>query len=377
VTDSLEVEFDPQIFERQSVGGISRHFADLISALDSNQGLGVECRISMRSTTNAYLRRPGGGRIVSLPNRPGMARLSNLINATVRTGLPDVVHHTFYAERYLERWQGATRVSTVHDMIPEAMPELFPEGNPHAGKDAYLQASDLIIAVSETTRDELHRLRPGLETPVIVIHEAADAIFSPGVSLVPDSNPALLYVGGRTGYKQFPVLLQAIARLRRSGMHVPLLCVGGPFTTAEAQLISRLDLAGVVRQASVSDRELAASYRQATALVATAAAEGFGLPVVEAMQSGCPVILPRASVFPETAGEAAMYYESGDPLSLAETIARLLTSPELRTETARLGLERATAYSWRRTAELTAAAYRSVAGGRAGHSGAAQGVCPP
>ena len=108
----LIVDFDRQIFDRQVVGGISRHFADLISALDADSSLGIRPRVAVRATTNAYLRRPGGRPLVRLPDRPGMSRISAMLNRAAKTHEADVLHHTFYDERWLDRRTQAVRVTT-------------------------------------------------------------------------------------------------------------------------------------------------------------------------------------------------------------------------------------------------------------------------
>jgi len=240
MSSPLVVDFDRQIFDRQVVGGISRYFADLIGALDADRGLGVEPRVCVRATQNRYLRLPEGKPLLRLPDRRGVNRVADMVNRRCRAGTADLVHHTYYDPRWLDRLSDSVRVTTVHDMIPEALPELFAAGNPHSGKDAYLQASQLVVAVSETTRSELMRLRPSLAATVVVIPEAADPVFSPrALAKTCDLPPAtLLYVGGRSGYKRFHLAPLALAEVRRAGIDAVLYCVGGgDFTAAERAFI--------------------------------------------------------------------------------------------------------------------------------------------
>jgi glycosyltransferase involved in cell wall biosynthesis len=115
-----------------------------------------------------------------------------------------------------------------------------------------------------------------------------------------------------------------------------------------------------VVQASVSDAALPTVYKEAEMFVFPSEYEGFGLPILESFACGCPVIASRASCFPEVGGEAMEYFDPYAPEDIAQAMARVLLSPTRADALRRLGSDRAKAYSWQRTAELTAAAYNRL-----------------
>ncbi len=108
---------------------------------------------------------------------------------------------------------------------------------------------------------------------------------------------------------------------------------------------------------------LACLYSGCEAFVFPSLYEGFGLPVLEAMQCGAPVITSNVTALPEVAGDAALLVDPTDPEAIAQAIRRVLTDPELRAELRARGLRRAQQFSWARTARLTAEAYRFAFGG--------------
>jgi alpha-1,3-rhamnosyl/mannosyltransferase len=110
----------------------------------------------------------------------------------------------------------------------------------------------------------------------------------------------------------------------------------------------------------VSEEELIALYNRASAFVFPSRYEGFGLPILEAMACGCPVICSNTTSLPEVAGDAALLIDPQDPVALAEAIATILTDQERRTRLGLAGIQRAGAFTWTRTAEQTLAVYREV-----------------
>ncbi len=171
--------------------------------------------------------------------------------------------------------------------------------------------------------------------------------------------PLILSVSARRPHKNLPRLLEAFARLEADP--APLLVLPGYPTSFEGELEReawRLGIADRVRFLGwVSDDDLEGLYRVALCFVFPSLAEGFGIPVLEAMERGLPVACSNASSLPEVAGDAARYFDPLDEGDIAAAIGELLESPDLREELASAGRQRAALFSWERTARETAQSY--------------------
>ncbi len=353
MSDRLRVQYDAQIFERQVHGGISRYFSELLRESYSQAdraSVDIGALFVKTDRARAVSRR----RLRPWPTRCGrLAAAANRVYARVRR--PDVVHSTYYDPAFLSLAVRGKHVVTVHDMIPEDFPGLFGNSDPHAGKAAYLRAADAVVCVSEYTRSRLLAHMPDLGVPITVIHEAA-APLPPPAGATPATD--VLYVGRRDGYKNFDALLQAMSLLKGVGVQVSLLAVGaGRWTAPEKERLVELDIHGQSTQRQLNDGELHAAYRSAKALVVPSLAEGFGLPVVEAMTSGCPCLLSDAGSLPEIGADAAAYFVSSRPEQLAQTLDRLLHDPAQRELLIARGRQRAADFSWRKAYAQTLEVY--------------------
>jgi glycosyltransferase involved in cell wall biosynthesis len=160
-----------------------------------------------------------------------------------------------------------------------------------------------------------------------------------------------------------PALLHAFARLRAGFPSLTLAIAGRPtWKFAEIpRTLGDLNLGAAVRFTGyVDDTDLPALYGGAAAFCFPSLYEGFGLPVLEAMACGTPVVCSNTSSLPEVAGDAALLVDPHDPAALADALARILGERALAEDLRRRGLARAAAYSWDRTAALTAAVYQKV-----------------
>lgn len=364
----LHVTYDDRLFTFQRRGGPARYFSELIAEFRSAPELGIEVKTPFTFVETEYLLRADKRyRRLPLPESTFRMQAARAVNRVRRgPGLkrPEILHHTQYSSAGL-RMPAAVRICTVYDMIPELFPEIF-EGRgpiPHRQKAAYVHACDAIACISESTKADVLAHYGDLDKPVVVTPLGADSRF---FAATPDRREPpgfVLFVGTRDFYKNFDVLLRALARITEDGVAPRLLCVGPALTPTEQERIASLGLEALVSQRAASDAELPGLYAAAMCLVFPSRYEGFGLPTVEAFAAGCPVVLADMVCAVEIGGDAAQYFEPDDDEALATIIARLAADATSRDPWIAAGRLRARDYTWRRTAETTAALYRDVARG--------------
>jgi glycosyltransferase involved in cell wall biosynthesis len=222
-----------------------------------------------------------------------------------------------------------------------------------------------VIAVSRYMRDVIARAYDVPADGIDVVWEAANPRLSdgarpPGAGVAPQAAPGpyLLAFGGITPNKNLERLLRAFALARtRHGLSQGLVVVGRLPSSLRPE-----DTAGVTVTGYLDEPELAAVLGKADALVFPSIYEGFGLPVLEAMTAGVPVICSDATAIPEVAGDAAVYFDPLNIEDIASKMALVARAPVLRADLAARGRVRAATFSWERAARETLAIYRRAAG---------------
>jgi glycosyltransferase involved in cell wall biosynthesis len=230
----------------------------------------------------------------------------------------------------------------------------------------------MIIAPSEWTRREITSRLGIRDERIRVIYEAAREEMRPRL---PEEcrgvlerhgvrRPYLLYVGTIEPRKNLATLIRAYEELRRATRHRPqlVLCGGRGWLDEEVfRLVEEMRLQDVVRfTGDVEDGDLPALYSAAEVFVYPSLYEGFGLPPLEAMACGSPVVVSNTSSLPEVVGEAGLMVGPREARELASVLARLLDDPPLRQRLSRAGLERAARFSWERAACETQAVYEEA-----------------
>jgi glycosyltransferase involved in cell wall biosynthesis len=366
----MRIAYDQGIFEKQRHGGISRYFAELVRNLGQRDS--IEPTIISPIYINQYLLRPGVKERVRGAFFPfrfrGEAKVAQALNKPL---LPlywsgrdfDIVHETYYSQ--VCQGRGRVRVVTIYDMIHELFPQDFPNSaQVTAAKQAAVRRADHIICISETTRQDAIRLLGIAPQRSSVIYLGC-SLDTPAAPPEPEATPApcILYVGVRSGYKNFLVLLEAFAAAKSLPRTVDLVAFGGrPFSPEERLRIEELGVAGRVRQMSGSDRLLDAHYRAALAFVYPSRYEGFGIPPLEAMAVGCPVACSDAGSIREVVGDAGAYFEPDDVQGLRAILERLAEDQAYAAELRAKGFAQIQKYSWERCAEETLQLYKRLLG---------------
>jgi len=295
----------------------------------------------------------------------------------------DIYHIFDHSYAHVGRWLDRRRtIVTVHDLYPW---HLLTAGGRSARVCvrnaalrwvlAALREAAHVIADSEFTKSELvQRLGypadritvvplGGDHVPVRSVSESERAALRDQLD-IPRGARFVLHVGSCDERKNIPTLLHAFSRLRALiSEDLWLVQVGGRFTPAHREMMRRLGIASYVRQLSgLSWERLASVYHMAALLLFPSTYEGFGLPVLEAMRLGTPVVALAAGAVPEVIGDAGVLVWDDDAMALAEAAARVLEDARVREEIVRKARHRARAFTWERTARRVLDVYRALAG---------------
>jgi glycosyltransferase involved in cell wall biosynthesis len=288
---------------------------------------------------------------------------------------PDVYHAPHYV---LPLAVACRSVVTIHDTIHLKFPQYLPNRGAYAYARSLMWAatkrSDRILTVSESSkRDIIHYFNIDPEK-IVVVYNALDERFT--TEPAPEEiarvrerfqldHGFVLYVGNIKPHKNLVRLIEAFEALRREGFEeLKLLIIGDEISKWPAlrRAVHRLKLHKHVRFLGFqSDETLASLYRLAAVFVFPSLYEGFGLPPLEAMASGTPVVTSNVSSLPEVAGDAAVLVDPYDATAIKEGIQRVLTDPALRDDLRRKGLQRAREFSWERSVARTREIYVEAA----------------
>lgn len=271
-------------------------------------------------------------------------------------------------------------VVTVHDLAWARFPETYDPADLRMQTEVVprsLRRAAHIITVSQSTARDLVETLDVPADKITAIPLGVSPSFSPdGPALSPDAFPGAerlaggyllhLATGGPHPRKNVGLLLAAYARLRADQPAPPLVVAGDVASERGRALLDKaadLGLAeDVIFPGQVSETVLPALYRSATILAYASSYEGFGLPILEAMASGLPVITSNRSSMPEVAGDAAILIDPENAEDLTAALARALRDDALRRDLAQRGLARSREFTWERTARDTVAVYQRIGG---------------
>ncbi|MFA5403433.1 MAG: glycosyltransferase family 1 protein [Ignavibacteria bacterium] len=363
----MKVLYDYEIFLIQKYGGATRYFYEIISRLVQMNELEIILymghhinKYELEKFEDKYLKFYGK-RIRHIPKTKLILQKLHkpIFESFRRKNEYNVFHHTYFAD--YKKKNGTKDIITVHDFTHEKFPDNF------SGLDKTIKAkakaiknADGIICVSNTTKNDLLNLYKIPEEKIRVIYHGNSLNYEVKEKAFFEK-PYLLYVGDRRAYKNFNLVLSAFNNSDLIRNNFCLLCFGGgKFKKKEKDVIYKYGLGEKVFQTEGSDKELANAYKYANAFIYPSLYEGFGIPLLEAMHYGCPIVASDSSCFPEIAGDAAMYFNPKSVEDLILKIENVINNKEIRNQLIKNGYEREKLFGWEKCATLTFEFYKNI-----------------
>ena len=376
----VKVIYDHQIFIQQQFGGISRCFVELYRHMPES----CKATIAVHECENDYARELDGVKpmgyqydhFITTRHFPGKGHLHlwldylkkqkyypdynmNYSLYLLKRGKFDVFHPTYFDDYFLPYLNGKPFVLTIHDMIPELYPQYFARDDFQiVMRKKLAPLASAIVAVSENTKQDVIRI---LGIPEEKIHVVYHGCSFPTTGTEPIySFPYILFVGERGLYKNFVQFVRSMEPMMKKYKDLYVVCTGRPFNQEEIAFLQENGVEDRFLHCMVkTDEELYSLYHHALGFVYPSEYEGFGIPILEAYQADCPVILNRASCFPEIAGDAALYFSGEEELTAQ--IERLLSmSADDRNALLAKQKDRLSRYSWEKSARQMAEIYQSL-----------------
>ena len=376
----LKVVFDHQVFALQKYGGISRCFVELHKHMPDS----CTTTIAVHESDNIYVRefdgvKPSGYQFehfISKTNFRGKSRLhrwfdhlkchryypdynQNYSIELLKDGQYDVFHPTYFDDYFLPYLNGKPFVLTIHDMIPELYPQYFERNDAQiVMRKKLAPLASAIIAVSENTKRDVIKILGVPEEKIHVVYHGCSFPSTGSQSLYPF--PYILFVGERGLYKNFSLFVRSVTPVLEKHKDIAVICTGKPFSQKEQELLRDYGVGDRFYHHWVeTDSDLYSLYHYAQCFVYPSEYEGFGIPILEAYQAECPVILNHASCFPEIAGDSALYFTNEEELT-AQIEHLLDMSSNERDTLLSQQKERLAMYSWGKSARQLATIYQSL-----------------
>ncbi len=364
----MKVKYDYQIFGTQKYGGISKYFFYLAKELNKTEN---EAKIIAPLYVSNIIKDAKFvfGKFIHTESRL-ILRFIKYLNMIIDLILfsfkkYDISHKTYYSVISDSTTpKNSKKIITVFDMTHEVYPNYFKDSAKLSKyKKITCEQAHKIICISNSTKKDLIKYFGVDEKKINVIYLGVDSsIFK--ISKKKNQMPLLpekfiLYVGNRNGYKNFKLLLKMFKKNKVIRDEFKLIIFGGEKASlTEKKEINNANLENNLIFLNGDDYFLSYLYNNATVLVYTSVYEGFGLPLIEAMACGCPVIAYNKSSIPEVLGNSGiLLQDENDDAELSNSIYKLNNNKNFRTEVINLGLERAKEFSWKKCALQTLKVY--------------------
>ena len=369
----LKVLVDGIVYGMQKHGGVSRCFTEVLASMaavcpEVRIILHLPVRYRSKPLERTHIRLVHDLRL--WPQRLQSVFANQLHKLGRRKAMrhkPDIFHSTYYTMPYDPKLPS---VVTVHDMIHERFPALLGASAFPLEKRRIIEAADAVIAVSETTKRDLLKYIPIGEEKITVTHHAPNPLFThPAkdeeierfLAAHKLKRPYWLCVGDRNGYKNFGTVVRALPGVLPE-VDGQILAIGGDSRLLpwEMDFVVRHRMEKRIKiLQDIDDDQLRLAYNAASGLVLPSLAEGFGIPIVEAMAAGTPVMCSDIPIFREVAGQAAVFFDPHNANEVAQRMLEVL-DPDVRDRCIQKGREWVKRYSWAKAAAKTAAVYKDL-----------------
>lgn len=373
MNEFMNLLYDYSIFRLQRYGGISRYFYELITRLSAIKEVNINLfegfhvnEYGLSNYKNRFALYKGhkvpeiqyAGYAFEIFNKFWFKRIYSKLDVNI--------YHPTYYRKDLGSFKKNPIVLTVYDMIHELFSSQFWNSKwVIDSKSESIKAADVIICISENTKKDLIRIYDVPEEKVRVVYLANSLQKSNHFNFenikqnYNINKPYILYVGDRRSHKNFQFLLEVYSS--QFSKKYDLVCFGGgKFTRKESDVINKFGLSRNVIQVHGNDTLLASLYGNAFCFIYPSLYEGFGIPLLEAMAMGCPVIASNTSSIPEVVGEAGILFDPRSRENLINAIESLINSDSKRNKLIKLGKEQEKKFSWDKMANETLDIYKSV-----------------
>jgi glycosyltransferase involved in cell wall biosynthesis len=356
------IYLDGSILSRQVASGISNYVINIFKHFKQNERqTGINGRLILLNklpTSNRHFVEAG------LPPTDLMVLNSREFFGKMifGNGFTNSIFHSPYMFLPPKR-KRRINLLTVHDLINLERKFSFRHKFRENLLRLAIRRADYFICISNATRERLQQHFPHVALErIFVVYQGIGPEFSRPTNsvILPKSKPYFLYVGLRSEYKNFECLIDFFRHTRWKN-DFDIICVGGgAFTKTENSKLDENGLRTTIRHAGyVSNAELISLYASATALLYTSLQEGFGIPIIEAMATGCPVICGNFSSMKEVAGTHAILVNDFSPDSLHEAVNKAISHGAPEKEKARLYAQ---SFTWEKTALETLTVYQKLSG---------------
>ena len=354
----MKIIYDHQLFSNQNFGGPSRYFTELIIELIKIKSepvilSSINNNIFLKSIPSKFKKEF----FLSFKKNILTNNFYNFFSKYYFNKLNyDLYHLTYYDLCFSDK---KPKVITVYDLIHEKFNQEF--NFKEFPKREIFKKIDYFFFISHNTKNDLIEYYNIDENKISVTY-LASSIKASKKNLKFISKPFLLYVGSRKRYKNFRLLLKAYSKLDKIKNDFDIICFGGgKFLKEEINYIRELSIKiESIRQIDGTDEMLSNLYLNATVLIYPSKYEGFGIPILEAMSLGCPVISSNVSSLPEVYGDAALGFSPNSSDELINCINEVLFDKFQREKLIEKGFKRNNLFSWKKCAQQTNDVYEKL-----------------